>query len=327
MWKFSRARKENRKTVNNLVLWDNLGVIFLLAALGCLLCKYTQVFYCLFFISIFGFMMTFYWGIKGFLCSICLIITILIGLNVSNRVDIENVLFSMSIMFSWLILLLGRQEVSLYFKNKTLKEQNLERKCIFLQKKIDQLQELLIFKKESQKKQQEIVLLKKQLEGLTSELVREKKEKDIWQKRHYTVIQKISNHQNSEKKLQSTLKNAFHMQFEATKNFQEKAHLLDQTRKRVFHLDNALFALEKDYLEKEFDPQVADFMSHIMQMQKIQSNLEFEISLLEEIVCSICNQKKKSVIKPKLAVKKTISKLLQNVNSNQKLSKSRTPLL
>lgn len=272
-------------------------------------------------------MMTFYWGIKGFLCSVCLITIILIGLNVSNRFDLENILFSMSIMLSWLILLLGRQEVFLYFKNKTLKEQNLERKCIFLQKKIDQLQELLIFKKASQKKQQENVLLKKQLEGLNSELVREKKEKDIWQKRHHTVIQKISNHQSREKKLQNALKNAFHMQSEATKNFQEKAHLLDQTRKRVFHLDNALFALERDCMEKEFDPQVADFMSHIMQMQKTQSNLEFEVSLLEEIVCSICNQKKKNVIKPKFAVKKTISKLLQNVSSNQNLSKSRTPLL
>lgn len=324
MWKFSRARKE---TVNSLVLWGNLGVVFLLAALGCLLCKYTQIFYCLFFISIFGFMTTFYWETKGFLCSVCLIITILIGLNVSNRFGLENVLFSMSIMLSWLILLLGRQEVSLYFKNKTLKEQNLEGKCIFLQKKIDQLQELPILKKESQKKQQEIVLLKKQLERLTNELVREKKEKNIWQKRHCTVIQKISNHQNREKRLQSALKSAFHLQSEATKNFQEKAHLLDQTRKRVFHLDNALLALERDYVEKEFDPQVADFMSHIMQMQKTQSNLELEISLLEEIICRICHQKKKSVIKPKLAVKKTISKLLQNVHSNQNLSRSRSPLL
>ena len=193
-------------------------------------------------------------------------------------------------------------------------------------KKIDQLQELPVLKKESQKKQQEIVLLKKQLERLASELVREKKEKDIWQKRHYTVIQKYLIIK-IEKKLQSALKNAFHRQTEATKNFQEKACLLDQTRKRVFHLDNALFTLERDSMEKEFDPQVADFMNHIIQMQKIQSNLEFEISLLEEIVCSICHQKKKSVVKPKLAVKKTISKLLQNVNSNQKLSKSRSPLL
>ena len=135
MWKFSRARKENRETVNSLVLWGNLGVAFLLAALGCLLCKYTQVFCCLFFISIFGFMMTFYWGTKGFLCSVCLITTILIGLNISNRFELGNILFSMSIMLSWLILLLGRQEVSLYFKNKTLEEQNLEGKCIFLQKK------------------------------------------------------------------------------------------------------------------------------------------------------------------------------------------------
>jgi len=326
MWKFSGARKENRETVNSLVLWGNLGVAFLLAALGCLLCKYTQIFCCLFFISVFGFMMTFYWGTKGFLSSVCLITTtILIGLNAPNKFELGNILFSMSIMLSWLILLLGRQEVSLYFKNKTLKEQNLEGKCIFLQKKIDQLQELLIFKKRFQKKQQEIVLLKKQLEGLTNELVRERKEKDIWQKRHCTVIQKISNHQHKEKRLQSALKSAFRLQSEARKNFQEKADLLDQTRKRAFHLDGALFALERDCMEKEFDPQVTDFMSHIMQMQEMQSNLEFEISLLEEIVSSICNQK--SVTKPKLAVKKTISKLLQNVNSNQKLSKSRTPLL
>lgn len=327
MWKFNGARKENRETVNSLVLWGNLGVAFLLAALGCLLCKYTQIFCCLFFISVFGFMMTFYWGIKGFLSSVCLITTVLIGLNAPNRFELGNILFSMSITLSWLILLLGRQEVYLYFKNKTLKEQDLEGKCLFLQKKIDQLQELLIFKKRFQKKQQENVLLKKQLEGLTSELVRERKEKDIWQKRHCTVIQKISNHQNREKRLQSALKSAFHLQSEARKNFQEKAYLLDQTRKRVFHLDNALFALERDCMEKEFDPQAADFMSHIMQMQETQSNLEFEISLLEEIVCSICNQKKKRLIKPKLAVKKTISKLLQNVNSNQNLSKSRSPLL
>lgn len=136
MWKFSRAKKESRETV---------------AASGCLLCKYTQIFCCLFFISIFGFMMIFYWGTKGFLCSVCLIITLLIGLNVSNGFELGNVLFSMSTMLSWLILLLGRQEIALYFKNKTFKEQNLEEKCVFLQKKINQMQELLIFKKELQK--------------------------------------------------------------------------------------------------------------------------------------------------------------------------------
>lgn len=42
------------------------------------------------------------------------------------------------------------------------------------------------------------------------------------------------------------------MQAESTKNFQEKTHLLDQTRKRVFHLDNALLALERDCMEREF---------------------------------------------------------------------------
>ena len=270
-------------------------------------------------------MITFFWKTKGFLCGICLITTILISLNTSNRIELWNVLFAISIMLSWLLLLLGRQEVSFYFKNQTLKEQDLEGKCIFLQKKIDQLQELLTFKKDLQKKQQEAVFLKKQLEELRVKLLREKKEKEIWQKRHYTVVQEISSHQNREKKLQSALKNAFHMQAESTKNFQEKTHLLDQTRKRVFHLDNALLALERDYREKEFDPQIADFMSHTIQMQKIQSNLEFEISLLEEIICSVCNQKKK--INPKNTAKKTISKLLQNINSNQSLSKSRSPLL
>ncbi len=325
MWKLSRARKENRETVNSLVLWSNLGLMFFLVALGCLLCKYTQIFCYLFFVSVFGFMLTFYWETKGFLCSVCLITAILINLKVPNRVELWNVLFAMSIVLSWLLLLLGRQEVSFYFKNKTLKEQDLEAKCIFLQKKIDQLQELLIFKKDLQKKQQEAVFLKKQLEELKVKLLKEKKEKAIWQKRHYTVIQEISNHQNREKKLQSALKNAFHMQAESAKNFQEKTHLLDQTRKRVFHLDNALFVLERDYVEKEFDPQVADFMSHTIQMQEIQSNLEFEISLLEEIICTVCNQKKK--IKPKLTAKKTISKILQNIKPNQKLSKSRSPLL
>lgn len=114
MWKFSRAKKESRETVNSLVLWGNLGILFLLAASGCLLCKYTQVFCCLFFISIFGFMMTFYWGTKGFLCSVCLIITLLIGFNVSNGFELGNVLFSMSTMLSWLILLLKRQEIALF---------------------------------------------------------------------------------------------------------------------------------------------------------------------------------------------------------------------
>lgn len=325
MWKLKRARKENKETVNTLVLWGNLGLVFFLASLSCLLCKYTQIFCCLFFVSAFGFMMTFFWKTKGFLCGICLITTILISLNTSNRVELWDVLFAISIMLSWLLLLLGRQEVSFYFKNQTLKEQDLEGKCIFLQKKIDQLQELLTFKKDLQKKQQEAVFLKKQLEELRVKLLREKKEKEIWQKRHYTVVQEISSHQNREKKLQSALKNAFHMQAESTKNFQEKTHLLDQTRKHVFHLDNALLALERDYMEKEFDPQIADFMSHTIQMQKIQSNLEFEISLLEEIICSVCNQKKK--IKPKNTAKETISKLLQNINSNQSLSKSRSPLL
>lgn len=80
-------------------------------------------------------------------------------------------------------------------------------------------------------------------------------------------------------------------------------------------------------MEKELDPQIADFMSHVTQMQKIQSHLELEISLLEEIVCSICNQKKKNAKKPKFTVKKTILKLFQNVHSNQMLSKSRSPLL
>lgn len=325
MWKVNRERKENKETVNSLVLWGNLGLVFFLAALGCLLCKYTQIFCCLFFVAAFGFMVTFYLETKGFLCSVCLITTILINLNMSNRVELWNVLFAISIVLSWLLLLLGRQEISFLFKNKTLKEQDLGGKCISLQKKIDQLQELLIFNKDLQKKQQEIVLLKKQLEELIVKLLKEKKEKEIWQKRHYTVIQEISIYKDREKKLQSALKNAFHRQTESTKNFQKKTHLLDQTRKRVFHLDNALFALERDYMEKEFDPQLADFMSHTIQMQEIQSNLEFEISLLEEIICSVYNQKKK--IKPKISAKKTISKLLQNISSNQKLSKSRSPLL
>ncbi|HEV3269869.1 MAG TPA: hypothetical protein VGZ69_04385 [Candidatus Rhabdochlamydia sp.] len=326
MWKLSRARKGNRETVNSLVLWGNLGLVFFLAALSCLLFKYTQIFCCLFFVSAFGFMMTFYWGTKGFSCSVCFITTILISLKLSNRVDLWNVLFAISIVLSWLLLLLGRQEISFYFKNKTLKEQDLEGKCTLLQKKIDQLQELLIFKSNLQKKQQEAVFFKKQLEELKVKLLREEKEKGIWQKRYYTLIQEISGHQNREKKLQSALKNTFHMQAESTKNFQEKTHLLNQTRKRVFHLDNALLALERDYMEKEFDPQVSDFMSHIMQMQEIQSHLEDEISLLEEIICSVCNQKKKTGL-PKRTAKKAISKFLQNISSNQKLSKSRSPLL
>ena len=325
MWKLNRARKENKETLNSLVLWGNLGLVFFLAALGCLLYKYTQIFCCLFFISVFGFIITFYLETKGFLCSVCLITTILISLNTSNKVGLWNVLFAISIVLSWLLLLLGRREISSYFKNKTLKEQDLEEKHISLKKKIDQLQELLIFKKDLQRKQQEIVLLKNQLEELRVKLLREKKEKEIWQKRHYTVIQEMSNHQEREKKLQSALKNAFHRQTESTKNFQEKTRLLDQTRKHVFYLNNELLALEKDYMEKEFDPQIADFINHTIQMQKVQSNLELEISLLEEIICSICNQKKK--IKPKLTPKKTISKLLQNISANQELSKSRSPLL
>lgn len=44
-------------------------------------------------------------------------------------------------------------------------------------------------------------------------------------------------------------------------------------------------------MEKELDPQIADFMSHVTQMQKIQSHLELEISLLEEIVVFVIKKK------------------------------------
>ena len=293
----SSKRDKERKTINeinSLVLWSNLGLIFLLAALSCLLCKYAQAFWPLFLVSILGLIATFYWDIKGFLLGFGVITAVLAKLHVSNGFELWDAFFAISSILSWLLLLLGRQEISTYFKNRTLKEQGLKEQCTLLQKKIEQIQERT-FVESLQKKQQEILCLKKQLKELNDQLCLEKKEKSIWHKRHYKIIQKFSECQSREKDFQKILEKMRLHQMETKKNFHEKTLLLDEARKRMFYLENTLLTLEKECIEKEseLDPQVCDCMTHIIQMQEAQQELESEIHLLEEVICSICKPQKK----------------------------------
>lgn len=163
----------------------------------------------------------------------------------------------------------------------------------------------------------------------------EKQEKSIWQKRHYTIIKKISEYQCREKDFRKVLEKLQSQQIESKKNFQEKTSLLHEARKRVFYLENTLLALEKERTEKEseLDPQIYNFMTHIIQMQEVQYELEFEIRLLEEIICNVYKPKKKIPVQkkqPKASKENGTSirlqKKISELSANQ-LSRSHTPFL
>lgn len=70
--------------------------------------------------------------------------------------------------------------------------------------------------------------------------------------------------------------------------FDEKSKVLNETRKTLFSLEGELFALRKDYLEKEHQPSetVICLQKDIQSLLEENESLKKEISVLEQIISS-----------------------------------------
>ncbi len=203
---------EQTETFSKFFLLSLLGPLCLLLGLFSLLLKYAQPLWPISAAAFLGFIFTWKWKKSGFALSFLLLGCALWGVYQSQGLLWPSLLSS-SIALSWLLLLLGHQEMLLKIREReetmaVLKENNAALLCDLerIEKLASRDQNEMAAAIEHLKSQ--IPILQAQLSSLQSQIEKEEKEKENWKNKHEELSVEVSSYQRKEKAFQHALEDA-----------------------------------------------------------------------------------------------------------------------
>lgn len=290
------------------------GPIFLLGAFTLLLFKAAPFFWPILAIALTGYAAIRIWKKKGFYFSLSVLAAVVIFMFRSGASPFWTLGLSLSIALSWFLILLGRQEMESFMKERAETIRNLEENSQGLQRQLQNanLQNL-----------SEVSRLKNQTVETRSALNAAEKEREKWKEKYETLFQSheafqhtledvqgqlflLKNQQpiapsiipqeedSSEEKLQMEHKYAL-----LREQFDEKSAALDHARKELFRLENALIVLQKSQEEKSLEEDSISLAEDLKSLEEQRCDLEEQIAHLQEFISILLAPKKRTPRKSK----------------------------
>ncbi len=272
--------------------------------------------------ALLGYLCTWLWKVRGFFFSLIALAALLVFGKLPAQEQFWTALLATSLAFSWLLLLLGIQEIESVFTFKGTALQAAEEMAQSASRELDELRRLL--SAEHLEMDAKMKRMNVQLEEVQSIRVSEAKEKASWHEKYLQLSAEIANYQRKERAFQQALEDAqaallklkyaekppqssiIPMEEEADplhvekqhallrEQFEEKSAVLHQTRKESFQLESQLLTLRKEQVERSLEPS-SETSALIAQLQKLElerEHLEQEIAALHLLVAELFKTKK-----------------------------------
>lgn len=310
-------------------VWSQSGPFLLLGAFAVLIDKCDSLFWPLLITAFIGYAASLAWKKRGLYISFTFLVAAATFTISRGGAALWTSLLSLSIGFSWLLILLGKLELDQFFEKS---EENAEKRCQGLE---DQLRQAL---KSHAEAAQALGQTRKAVE--TSEKEREQLTQKLEQ-----LSQDILEYRSKHAALQYALEDA-HAQLLQLKNqqtpaivqeegidpqekmqlsqvqrqyallreqFEEKSEILDKTRKELFHMENAFLALQRfqEEMALEASEENLILVKDMKQLEEECRDLEMQVQNLQEIITALQAPKKRIVRTRKLKGQEDLPDLIQ----------------
>ncbi len=315
--------------------WSQTGPLLLLGAFAALIYKSAPSFWPLLITAFIGYSACIGWKKRGLYFSLALLLAATFFTISRGAASFWTSMLSLSIGCSWLLILLGKQEMDEFCEeSEALKE-----RC---QKFAEQLQQAGKLHAEENK---EKAYLSRHLAATAQALEDSEKEKGQLNQRNQELAGQISEYQRQQIALQHALEDA-QVQLSHLKNqqnpavvdqeedpeeklqlsqvqrqlallreqFEEKSDTLDNARKELFHLENAFLAQQRAQEEKALEAAEENLIlvNDLNQLEEECRDLETQVQNLQEIITVLQTPKKRVVRTRKLKVREDLPDLIQD---------------
>ncbi|HEY2811512.1 MAG TPA: hypothetical protein VGJ00_09025 [Rhabdochlamydiaceae bacterium] len=290
----------HRQKEEQFLLLNALGPLCLNLGLSCALFKYAHALWPLVAASFLGVFLIGKWKKIGFICALALLAVALA--TVFHAKDaFWTSLLSVSIALSWLLMLLGDEEIFLCIREYTRALRVLQEKTVFLSAQHEERER--VFFQEHKEVASSIESLKKALHSAHAysaeqhaRIEREEMEKEGWRLKADELSSQLVTNESAEEDLEETRSlDVLRAQYAQLKEqFEEKSEILHQTRKELFAMESQFLSLQKEIEENARSPIPEDafYTSISKQLEEEEQHWEIHTLALEELVSQLLLVKK-----------------------------------
>ncbi len=305
-------------------LLSQSGPFFLLAAYAVLIDKWVHFFWPMLMTAIIGYSATLIWKKRGFYFSLAALLPVTLYMLFRGPEPFWSSLIAACTGVSWILIFLGGQEADNFFEKKEKREKGLIGRCEALEEELRQALNSL-----SQENKKSIAeredwnrVYTEAADGLSAvqrSLEASEKERDdlsekccAYQRKEVALQHALDDAQaqliqlkNQEKPIILQEENCPEEQMQLSQmqgqhgllreQFDEKSEVLNQTRKELFHMENAFLALQKAQDEKALTSSEENLglMKDLKELEEQCTDLEAQVQNLQEIITSLSAPKKR----------------------------------
>jgi hypothetical protein len=301
--------------------WSQSGPLLLLGAFAVLVYKSAPSFWPLLITALVGYSACIGWKKKGLYYSIALLMAAAFFTISRGATGFWTSMLSLSIGCSWLLILLGKQEMDQFYKETEALEEQLRQAAKLHAEQHKEKEHLNRHYAATAQALEGSEREKEQLNQRSHELGRQVLQLQHALEDEQAQLSHLKNQQNPpvvkqeedpEEKLQLS---QVHRQLALLREqFEEKSDTLDKTRKELFHIENEFLALQKSQEEKALEAAEENLIlvKDLNQFEEERRDLETQVQNLQEIITILQTPKKRVVRTRKLKVREDLPDLIQD---------------
>lgn len=315
--------------------WSQTGPLLLLGAFAALIYKSAPSFWPLLMTAFIGYSACIGWKKRGLYFSLALLLAATFFTISRGAAGFWTSMLSLSIGCSWLLILLGKQEMDQFCEEAA----RLKERCQKLEEQLLQAAKL------HAEKNKEKEHLNRHYTATAQALEDSEREKGQLNQRSRELAEQISEYQRQQTALQHALEDAqaqlSHLKDQQNptvvkqeedpeeqlqlsqvqrqlallrEQFEEKSETLDKARKELFHMENAFLAQQRTQEEKALEAAEENLIlvKDLNQLEEERRDLETQVQNLQEIITVLQIPKKRVVRTRKLKVREDLPDLIQD---------------